>query len=496
MADVNAVATPKPEKVVRVRNFDAGKSSRHLRSVPTATQSINQQVQSYGRTALARARWLVKNNPHAAAAKRAFVSNLIGDGIKPTAKIKNDAPLKEAIQEAWLDWTDECDWDGLWDFYGLQSVGAGEIFTAGECFIRFINDDEAEVPLKLQMLPAEMLPIAETKDLGGGRTIRMGIEFDTSGRRVAYHFHKQHPADSTVPGGQSSELLRVPADEVLHIINADEPGQLRGVPFFLSAIATLAMVDAYEHAELVRMHTATLYVAFVIRESTEGQHQLEADGVETDDVENGIGMEPGAVLDLLPGEDVKFSNPSDVGQRYEEFMYRQLLKVAAACGVPYEAMTGDLRKTSFGSQRGGLLDFRRRIGALQHQLIVFQFCRPVRQRWMEQAVLTAVLPVTPSAFQTRRRELMRADWIPAKWAWIDPLKDAQAEALSVESGFKPRAEVCDALGFDVEEVDRRRAEDMEREKRLGLEQQPVDQSRFETDDKPDPDEKEKETDDE
>ena len=36
---------------------------------------------------------------------------------------------------------------------------------------------------------------------------------------------------------------------------------------------------------------------------------------------------------LLPGEDVKFSSPADVGGGYEAFQYRTLLAVSASLGL-------------------------------------------------------------------------------------------------------------------------------------------------------------------
>ena len=66
------------------------------------------------------------------------------------------------------------------------------------------------VPLQLQMLPAEMLPLTRNEVLPGGNVIRQGIEFDRIGRRVAYHFLRRHPGDVTDPG-LAGETVRIPA---------------------------------------------------------------------------------------------------------------------------------------------------------------------------------------------------------------------------------------------------------------------------------------------
>jgi capsid protein len=66
---------------------------------------------------------------------RAFASNVVGDGIKPSSKIA-DAAKKEELQALWLAWTDDADAEGLTDFFGLQRRAAREVFLAGEVFLR------------------------------------------------------------------------------------------------------------------------------------------------------------------------------------------------------------------------------------------------------------------------------------------------------------------------------------------------------------------------
>jgi capsid protein len=66
-----------------------------------------------------------------------------------------------------------------------------------------------------------------------------------------------------------------------------------------------------------------------------------------------IGLQPGTMQLLLPGEDIKFSDPADVGGSYEAFQYRTLLACCAAMGVPYTNVTGDLRQANYSSLREG-----------------------------------------------------------------------------------------------------------------------------------------------
>ncbi|RWQ12351.1 phage portal protein [Mesorhizobium sp.] len=456
---------------LRPQAFDAGKNARRMRAVPNSTVAINSLIKQYGRSVLARSRYLAANNPYAVAAKDAFVAALVGTGIKPSSLIDNP-DLKKALQLAFFDWTDESDADGLTDFYGQQSVVAGEMFEAGECFVRMRArrvDDGLSVPLQLQLLPAEMLPLEDNRDLGSGRRVEMGIEFDAIGRRVAYHFLRQHPGADQSFGGFASRTTVVPAEEILHLFKPLRAGQIRGIPHTLSAIITAAIMDAYDDAELERKRTAALFGAFITSPSPEEDPLAEAAVAATNDgVTGGVALEPGATVDLDPGQEVTFAEPADVGGNYEAFQYRNLLRKAAGMGVPYADMTGDLRQTSYGSMRGGLTAFKRRIEPLQHSVMVFQFCRPIWRRFVADAVMVGAVPISPATFVAQRAAMLRVKWFTPKWEWIDPLKDLMAELLAVQAGFKARSDVIEAMGYDPEETDARIAADKAREKKLGL----------------------------
>jgi len=453
--------------------FDAGKAGRRLRSVPTSVAAINAQIRRYGRSVLARSRYLAANNPHAASAKETFVSALVGCGIMPSS-LSTDPDVKKGLETAWYDWTDEADADGLTDLYGLQAIVASEMFEAGECFIRLrprFASDGLSVPLQLQLLPAEMLDLSYNVVLPNNNRIECGIEFDAIGRRVNYHFWRQHPDTDVIFNGIAAGLRTiVPADEVLHLFKPMRAGQVRGVPHTLSSIVTLAILDQYEDAELERKRIAALFGAFVTRPTPEDPSHPLGDPTELGaDAKPAMALEPGATIDLEPGEDVKFAEPADVGGNYEAFLYRQLLKAAAGFGVPYAAMTGDLRQTSYGSIRAGLIEFRRRIEAMQHSVMVYQFCRPIWNRWVADAVLAEAIPVSPADFERNKRDIVRVKWMPPKWDWIDPLKDLQAEKLAVDNGFKSRDDVVEAGGYDPAENDARIAAGRDRAEALDLE---------------------------
>jgi phage terminase large subunit GpA-like protein len=106
--------------------------------------------------------------------------------------------------------------------------------------------------------------------------------------------------------------VRVPAEEVLHIYRPIDAGQIRGLPHVAPAMVRLFLLDQYDDAELDRKKkTAAMFAGFITKTAPEdpmmGEGAADLDGASI------ASLEPGTMQVLLPGEDVRFSSPADVG---------------------------------------------------------------------------------------------------------------------------------------------------------------------------------------
>ncbi|OFW84121.1 MAG: phage portal protein [Alphaproteobacteria bacterium GWF2_58_20] len=409
-----------------------------------------------------RSRDLVRKNTYAAAAVERIVANAIGTGIKPQSMVEDEA-LKAEIQRLWWDWVDEADADGLVDFYGLQSLAMRAVVTGGEAFIRKRPrraGDGLSVPLQLQVLESEQCPVEKNEALPSGNTVRCGIEFNAIGRRVAYWMWRYHPGDTSGGENRPNELVRVPAEEISHLYIPLRPGQLRGEPWLVRALIKLRDLDAYDDAELLRKKLAAMFVGFIYRPDPTGQFMNE--GEADDDGISEASLEPGTLQVLKPGEEVKVSEPADVGGSYEAFMRQQARIIATSVGLLYEQLTGDYSTINDRTLRAALHEFRRSCQMWQHHLMVFGMCMPVWRRWLDMAVLSGALKT-----KLRGRDLWRVKWTPQAWPYLHPVQDVQSQAMSVRAGFKSRSEVVSEMGYDADVVDREIAGDNARADALG-----------------------------
>ena len=452
----------------RRAGYEGAATGRRLASWQPGDEGVNTLLFRDASLMRSRSRDLVRRNTWATNALDSLVANLIGTGIKPQSTY-SDPALKEQIQSLWLDWTKEADAHGLCGFYGLQALVARAMIEGGEVLVRFRNREERDglvVPLQLQVLEPEHLPASMNQDLPNGHRIRAGIEFNKIGQRVAYHLYREHPGESPMLY-QSGDMSRVPASEICHIFKPLRPGQLRGEPWFAQALVKLQDLDQYDDAELVRKKTAALIAGFITKPDPDlgvaGEDDKEAD----EDGAAPVTWTPGTMQVLLPGENVTFSDPTDVGSTYGEFMRTQLRAVAMGLGLSYEQLSGDLTGVNYSSIRAGMLEFRRRMEQLQRAVLVHQFCRPVWRRWMDQAVLSGTLEMPE--YRKNWRKYQDVKWIPQGWSWVDPQKETTASILAIRAGLISRAEAVSRNGLDIEQLDNEVAADNQRADGLNLE---------------------------
>ncbi|WP_366655340.1 phage portal protein [Fodinicurvata sp. EGI_FJ10296] len=408
------------------------------------------------------ARDLSRRNALASTALDRLVDNVVGTGIKPQ--------LRGSIQDLWLRWTDAADAAGQLDFYGLQAQAYRAIAEAGEVFVLLHPDPGAPVPLTLQLVEAEHCPLHLNRLEGGDRIIRQGIEFDPRipTRRTAYWLYPRHPGDGDMTTAPA-EPQRIPADRVLHLYWPTRPGQLRGEPALSRVLDLISDVADYNRAELTRKKTAALLVGFVRRNMPDGMSVEDlkeswGDVAMEDDAGDDrahIDMEPGTMQLLAPGEEVSFADTTDVGSNYDPFMRHLLRSISGGAGVLYEQLSGDFSQINDRTWRAAVNEFRRHCEILQHHLMVFQFCRPVWQRF---ALLAQALGRAPAGSDASAP----VKWTPQAWPYIHPVQDVEAKREEVRAGLASRTGVVSDRGEDSEVIDREIAIDNARADRLGL----------------------------
>jgi lambda family phage portal protein len=389
---------------------------------------------------------MIRNTPYAARIRDVITNNVVGDGIIP--KIR--AP--KAMQRQGLDLierhfdTPAIDAAGRLNLYGLQRLAMSTIVESGEVLIRLRRrqlSDGLPLPFQLQVLEPDHFDTTRTGELPNGNELREGIEFDRLGRRVAYHLWQEHPGKATgVIRAARVQSRRVPADQVLHVYRLDRAEQIRGVPWMAAVALNLQDLGDYMDAELMRQKIAACFAAF----------RTSMDGAVDEDGANLAGtLRPGAIMQLAPGEDIKFGTPP-LTNGISEFPRMVLQSVAAGVGITYESLVGDLSNVNFSSARMGRTEMDRMVNSWQWTMMIPQMMQPIGRWFLDAWVLQSGSPRVSDA---------RVEWVPPHRILVDPTREVPALRDQVRAGFKSRQAVIRELGFDPERLIEEQIEDRE-----------------------------------
>lgn len=437
------------------RHYEAAQLGRRTENWPRRGTDADGAAQAALSPLRNVSRDLVRNNGWARNALRTINRNVVGYGITPKL-----TGLPEEFLSAWAQWSGsmECDSYGRHTFAGLQKLVTKTVVQSGEALVRrrFRRpEDGLAIPLQLQVLEPDHLDTSRTLMAGqqGGEVVE-GIEFDAIGRRVAYWLFDRHPGSVV---GATPVSRRIAAGEILHVYDAERPGQNRGVPWFAAAIVKAREFDEYEDATVVRHKIAALFAAFVTDPNGDpsaaalGEQKAATDGtlVET--------LEPGIVKYLLPGQTVEFGSPpvpADGG-----FTERSLRGIAAALGVTYEDLSGDYSQVNFSSARMSRIAHWGNVYDWQWQMLIPQFCDPA-WRWAVDAAAIAGLVKEP--------EMGSVTWTPQPMPLTEPDREAMANVRMIRSGQKTLSEVIREQGKDPDEHLEEYAEDLKKLDELGI----------------------------
>jgi lambda family phage portal protein len=424
-----------------------------------------------------RSRQLVRDAAFAKSAKRIIVNNVIGTGIRLdgrvlTAKNTGNDSVNEGIENGWETWckADSCHTGGELHFADLERLMMGQVFEAGEIFIRVHRSKfgSSQVPLALEVVEAERILEGYQQPGDGiapGNQVRMGVECDKFQRPIAYWIRDQHPGDIRVGFEQTEKISRVPAADMFHLRIIDRWPQTRGEPWMHAIARKLTDMDGYSEAEIIAARGSASYLGTITTpEDPESLGDAQEDGTIQQPVE------PGMWMRLQPGETANFVAPNRPNSALDPFMRFMLREVAAGLGTSYESLSRDYSQSNYSSSRLALLDDRD-VWRVVQQWFIRSFREPFHAQWMQAATLARAIPeIDLTLYANAMEKYHRCMFRPRGWSWIDPTKEVAAYKQAVVAGFMTQSDVIAATsgGQDLEDIAEKRAEELKYFKDKGL----------------------------
>jgi lambda family phage portal protein len=445
-------------------------------------------------TLRSRSRDLVRNHGIASGGIQSIVDNVVGIGAA-LAPVPDYTALGETkdwaigwsktVKSAWRSYaeTTDCDAAHSLRFHQITEQIFRAAMVNGEVLVLplWLPDKTSRFATRFQVIESDRLSNPDHRP--DDEHLRAGVEIDDYGRPLAYWIRKTHPGDRFL-GFVSTALVddweRVPATtawgrpRVLHIHDKERTGQHRGKPLLSSVLAQFRMLDHYQRTELQAAVVNAMVAAF-IETPLDGQTVAQMLGSDLSDprVNEYMAMQRqymaplrgAGVFQMPPGSKMEPFLPTRPSDQFAPFIEAVVRHIGAGIGLPLELLLKDFSKTNYSSARAALLEaWRFFLG--RRRWLEDCWCRPAYELWLEEAVSNNA--VEAPDFYSSRFAYSRCKWTWPGRGWIDPVKEAEAAQIRMDSGLSTLEHECAEQGLDWEEVLEQRAVELARMRELGI----------------------------
>jgi capsid protein len=403
-----------------------------------------------------RSRHYERNDALIGQAVRRLVSNVVQEGFSPDPQTGDDN-LDATFKELWSEWASEadlCHSEGEFNFHQIErltlrsAIRDGDIFhlLTDEGTLQPVEGHRPRTPLRTQ------------------RNVVNGIMLDNRARRSEVWISKE---DLSVYQGVSrvGDVVKYAFRDgaghrqVLQVYFPDRFSQRRGVTAFAPCADVIGMHDDLQFSTLVKAQLASLLV--ILREQSNEAAagltgppigNLQGGGITQTLEQGGVRQIPGiqAGLDYVapPGQKVSGFSPNIPNPSFFEHSMLLLTFIAVNLDLPVQMLLLDPQRSSFSSWRGAIDQARVRFREMQLDL-VNQLHRPtyswkIRQFASQSSALRRMIGNNPN--------WLRHNWKRPSFAYIEPNKDAQADALQQERFLSSPRRLQGARGREWDEV--------------------------------------------
>lgn len=395
-------------------------------------------------------------------------TNAVGTGLHLKSTINEEIlgitseearKLEETIEREFAHWANStnCDIERIDNFYQLQQLALLNALLSGDSFALMTTTKRTGsiYDLRIELVEADRVSTPDNETINP--LFCEGVEKNANGEVVAYHISKFHPL--SFQDREPREWVRVKAfgektgrRNVIHVMNRERIGQVRGVPFLSPVIETIKQLGRYTEAEVLAAVINGLFTVFIEKESASddvpfGEAVPEDMQVDSED-EGSIELAPGAVIDLGEGEKANMVNPGRPNSNFDPFVMAVIKQIGAALEIPYELLIMAF-SNNYSASRAAILEFFKVI-KMYRAWFVTDFCQPIYGEWLCEAVAKGRINA-PGFFNDPiiKDAYCSAEWNGPSAGQLDPKKEVEAAELRVQGGFSTRErETTELTGTD------------------------------------------------
>ena len=354
------------------------------------------------------------------------------------------------VEQAWTDWLNHADITG--EHAGVQLMEEMLLHLArdGELMAYLVVDGG---DLRVQLVDVELVARGLTVH---GQHIYDGVQFDQVMRPLGYYL-RSGPISASGTALDTNHLQFIPADRVIRCYRRKFPGQTHGIPWLLSSVRSLDLLNDFDLAVMQRAKNSVPLLGY-FETPLDYMTEEKAGSFESSMVE----MNPNQVAERPEGtvfRRVDFSFPE---QAYATYRRGMLTNAAAGSGVSYFSLASDLQGANYSSLRHGKIDDAKYYGRVQTLFCAF----------LSRLFAAWVGHYSRSAPTMALRHRLDAQPMPA-WtgpgdAYIDPVKEQAANESKLKNRLVAPSDLIRQMGQNPRAVFEKIKEDIRTLTDLGI----------------------------
>lgn len=444
-------------------HYDAAGQGRLEDDWTTVTDTTSQNFKTSWRILIARASASRDNNPNTQAINNTLLSNVIGNGLRPMARVKdNQGKLVEGVNkilnEGWKRYNDEWDAMGRNTHLELQSTRFSEVIHTGSTITNLRPSEKGNF-LSISNQVINVLRLDDSRDLLSTslddprvKNTLFGININDNGKAVSFNI-------KGIDRPVSADVMRLDFRTIL-------AEQYIGMPWLLAALKYLWANERLIKDKLVASRIQAMISLFVpnslMNKLISGQKNAD----------NQIEWQPGKLFYGEKGEAPEVIQADDSVKDVLEPLQRLLLHgISMTQGLSYQTVTRDLVRTNMASARINVNEDRKVYRKLQ-KWCSKSVCQPDWNVFVRYMFLEGKIPGKSIIdYNKDKWKYNQVQWIPSGFDFIDPSKEATAAIELINNNQMTYEQWYGERGMDWKDAFEQIADEKKLMKKLDIEKE-------------------------
>lgn len=424
-------------------HYDAGDTGRLQSDWPTTYDTHYNNYAPSRESIIARSIKMAANDPVAKAVLETILSDVVGTGIRPQARVTfdNGTPIEGVNKRLDADWeryNDEWDSTEQDTFYGAQAIVLRDVITCGGTLINRVRS----APGSHLSIASQVVPVLRLATSHDGES--PGYSEDPRVTQTVYGINineRGAPVSYWIKGiGQP-----ISARNIYQVYRKTMPEQYTAEPWFVAALKYLWANDQLIKDKLIASRIQAM-IGMIMPDNM--VNQLVANQLNSN---NQLSMTSGRIYRYSPiGNNKPEILQADDSIKEVLIPLQRLLlhAVSASLGWSYQTITRDV--TEINQAAGRINTNRDRTSARAAQKWFAKgFCQREWERFVEQEFVQGRIPgKTVADFLADPWRYTQCQWRAPGWEFIDPAREASALVEMRKAKLQTLEQYCGERGVD------------------------------------------------